>query len=152
LAAAAFLGGQSRLKAAPFDLPLEANIQMKYLLLTYLDEEAWLSLSEAERQRIMTEPIPHVEQLIASGKFLGGAPLHPTSEASTVCVREGKRVITDGPFAETREQVGGYTLIEAKDRDEAIAIAADFLGPSAEAIRVIIEIRAVAEAPVVPTH
>jgi len=141
-----------RFRRAPFDLPVEANIQMKYLLLTYLDEKAWLNFSEAQRQQIMAGPMPHVEQLIANGKFLGGSPLHPSSSAATVRVSEGKRVITDGPFAETRELVGGYTLIEATDRDEAIAIAADFLGPTAQALRVIIEIRAVAEMPGVPTH
>jgi hypothetical protein len=122
---------------------------MKYMLLTYLDEKAWLSLSEAERQRIVAEPMSFVEQLIANGKFLGGAPLDPTSGASTVRWREGKRVVTDGPFAETREQIGGYTLIEAKDREEAIAIAAGFLGPSSLAI---VEVRQVAEIEGVPTH
>jgi hypothetical protein len=120
--------------------------------LTCLDEKAWLSLSEAEQQRIMAEPMPHVEQLIASGKFLGGAPLHPTATAATVRVRDGKRLVTDGPFAETREQVAGYTLIEAKDRDEAIAIAADFLGRTAQALSVIIEVRAVAELKGIPTN
>jgi hypothetical protein len=125
---------------------------MKYLLLTYLDEKAWLGLSDAERQKIMAGPMPHVEQLIAAGKFLGGAPLHPTATAATVRVRDGNRLITDGPFAETREQVGGYTLIEAKDRDEAIAIAGDFLGPSAQALSVIIEVRAVAELQGIPTN
>ena len=115
---------------------------MQYMLFTYLDEKAWLSLSETERQRVMAEPMPHVEQLIASGKFLGGAPLHPSSTAATVRIRDGKPLVTDGPFAETREQVGGYTLIDARDRDEAIAIAAGFLGTRGPAI---IEIRAVAE-------
>ena len=125
---------------------------MKYLLLTCLDEKAWLSLNEAEQQRIITEPMPHVGQLIAGGKFLGGAPLHPTATAATVRVRDGKRLVTDGPFAETREQVAGYTLIEAKDREEAIAIAADFLGPNAQALSVVIEVRAVAEVKGVPTN
>ncbi|MGA2742124.1 MAG: YciI family protein [Bryobacteraceae bacterium] len=125
---------------------------MKYLFLTYLNEKTWLGLSEVERERIMAEPMQHVERLIAGGKFLGGSPLHPSSEASTVRVSDGKRVITDGPFAETRELVGGYTLIEATDRDEAIAIAADFLGPNAQALQVTIEVRQVAEMPGVPTH
>ena len=101
---------------------------MKYMLLTYLDEQAWAKLSEAEQQREMNECAPHVEQLMASGKFLGGAPLHPTSMATTISMRNGKRLVTDGPFAETREQLGGYTLIEAKDLDDAMAIAAGFLG------------------------
>ena len=122
---------------------------MTYMLLTYLDEKAWLSLSEAQRQNIMAAPMQYVEQLMASRKFLGGSPLEPTSMASTVRVRDGKPLVTDGPFAETREQVGGYTLIDAQDRDEAIAIAARFLGTSSHAI---IEIRAVAETQGLPTH
>lgn len=122
---------------------------MKYMLLTYLDEKAWLSLSEAERQQAMAECAPHVEQLIASGQFLGGAPLHPASTASTVRLRDGKRVVTDGPFAETREQIGGYTLIDAQDLDDAIDIAAGFLGTKS---LVIIEIRAVMEVKGLPTH
>jgi hypothetical protein len=122
---------------------------MKYMLLTYLDEKAWMSLGEAEQQRIMGECMPHVEQLLASGTFLGGAPLHPTSTAATVRVRDGKPLVTDGPFAETREQLGGYTLIEAKDQDEAIRIAAGFLGTSSPSV---IEVRAVAEVKGLPTH
>ena len=119
---------------------------MKYMLLTYLDEKAWLSMSEAEQQKAMAECTPHLEQLIASKKFLDGAPLHPTSTAATVRLREGKRLVTDGPFAETREQLGGYTLIDAKDFDEAISIAAGFLGTRGLAS---IEIRQVARAEMV---
>jgi len=122
---------------------------MKYMLLTYLDEKTWLNLSEAERQQAMAECAPHVEQLLASGKFLGGAPLYPTSAATTVRLRDGKRLMTDGPFAETREQIGGYTLIDAKDADEAASIAAGFLGTK---ILVIIEVRQVAEQNGLPTH
>lgn len=101
---------------------------MKYMLLTYLDEKAWEDLSEEERQREMTECEPHVRQLVASGKFLDGAPLHSTNSATTISVKAGKRLVTDGPFAEAREQLGGYTLIEANDLDEAVEIAAGFLG------------------------
>jgi hypothetical protein len=122
---------------------------MKYMLLTYLDEKAWMNLGEAEQQRMMGECMPHVNQLLASKKFLGGAPLEPTSKAATVRVRDGKPLVTDGPFAETREQLGGYTLIEAKDQDEAIRIAAGFLGTSSPSI---IEVRAVAEVKGLPTH
>ena len=122
---------------------------MKYMLLTYLDEKAWTSLSEAEQQQMMAECTPHVEQLVASKKFLGGAPLHPTSTAATVRLRDGKRLVTDGPFAETREQLGGYTLIDAKDMTEAISIAADFLGTKSPSI---IEIRPVVELQGLPTH
>ena len=121
---------------------------MKYMLLTYLDEKAWARLGDAEQQRIMAECTPHVEKLIGSGKFLGGAPLHPTSTAATVRLRDGKRLVTDGPFAETREQLGGYTLVDAKDLDEAISIAAAFLGTRSPSI---IEIRPVVELKGIPT-
>lgn len=115
---------------------------MKYMLLTYLDENAWAALSEDEQQKAMAECAPHGKELIASGKFLDGAPLHPTTMATTIRVRGGKRMITDGPFAETKEQLGGYTLIEARDLDDAIAIASGFLGTSSMAT---IEIRPVVE-------
>jgi hypothetical protein len=106
---------------------------MKYMLLTYLDEKAWLSLSAAEQKRLMEECGPHIQKLLAAGKIIAGAPLHPTSTATTVRYRGGKRVLTDGPFAETREQLGGYTIIEADDLDDAIAIATGFVGTSAMA-------------------
>ena len=122
---------------------------MKYMLLTYLDEKAWLNLSETEQQLLMAECMPHVKELLASKTFLGGAPLHPTSTAATVRLHDGKPLVTDGPFAETREQLGGYALIEAKDMDEAIRIAGGFLGTSSPAM---IEIRAVAEVIGLPTH
>jgi len=101
---------------------------MEYMLLVYMDEQAWAKLSDAEQQRAMEECGPHVQDLIARGKILGGAPLHPTSTAATVRVRDGKRLVTDGPFAETREQLGGYSLIDAKDLDEAIDIAGRLVG------------------------
>jgi len=122
---------------------------MKYMFLTYLDEQAWLSLSEAEQQEKMAECTPHVEKLLASGKFLEGAPLHPTSTGATVRLRNGQPLVTDGPFAETREQIGGYTLVEAQDRDEAIRIAAGFLGKSSLAT---IEVRQVVDLPNLPSH
>lgn len=117
---------------------------MKYMLLTYLDEKAWASLTETERQGMMADVAPHLDGLIANGKFLDGAPLEPASAASTVRLRDGKPMVTDGPFAETREQVGGYTLIDAADRDEAIRIAKGFLGAKGPAI---IEVRRVAPVP-----
>src|SRR5882724_10426314 len=100
---------------------------MQYLLLTYLDEQKWLALTEAQQKEEMARCEPHVQRLVASGKLLGGAPLHPTATATTVQVHAGKRLVTDGPYAETREQLGGYTLIEASSLDEAIDIAAGFL-------------------------
>jgi hypothetical protein len=115
---------------------------MKYLIITWLDEKAWASLSEAEQQQLMAKCAPHIEKLVGSGKFLSGAPLHESSAGVTVRLREGKRLVTDGPFAETREQIGGYTLVDAKDRDEAIQIASGFLVPGTIAI---LEVRQVEE-------
>jgi hypothetical protein len=96
---------------------------MKYLLLIYLDE-AYGNVSLAERQRVYADQVKVAEELTASGKYLGGAPLHPVATATTVRVREGKPLVTDGPFAETREHLGGYMLVDVADLDEAIAVAA----------------------------
>ena len=94
---------------------------MKYMLLIYLDEQ---SVGDAEREHCYAESAQLAHQLNSSGQYLAAAPLHPSSTATSVRVREGKRLVTDGPFAETREQLGGYYLVEAKDLDEAIQIAA----------------------------
>jgi hypothetical protein len=94
---------------------------MQYMMLVYLDEN---SLSEAERESCYRESIELTQDLTASGHYLAAAPLQPTTTATSVQVRDGKRLVTDGPFAETREQLGGYFLIEASDLDQAIAIAA----------------------------
>lgn len=101
---------------------------MKYMMLVYLDEKAWGNLTAEEQRVAMDECTPHMKDLVSKGKFLGGAPLQPTTTASTVRVREGKRLVTDGPFAETREQLGGYGLIDANDHQDAIEIAAGFIG------------------------
>jgi hypothetical protein len=95
------------------------------MLLIYGDEHA---LSQAEREKCYGESTQLAHKLDAAGQFLATAPLHPTSAATSVRVREGKRLITDGPFAETREQLGGYFLIDAKDLDAAIAIAEQIPG------------------------
>ena len=95
---------------------------MKYMLLIYLDEKH--PLSEDERQACYVESTQLAQQLYASGQFVSANPLHPTETATSVRVREGKRMVTDGPFAETREQLGGYFLIDAENLDDAIAIAA----------------------------
>lgn len=97
---------------------------MKYLLLIHDDEQAFQGLSEQRRQAIYAEYRTLSEDLAASGKLLGGSELQPSTASTTVRVRDGKRLVTDGPFAETREQLGGYYLVEANDLDEAIAIAA----------------------------
>ena len=93
---------------------------MKYLLMVYLDEHC---LSETEREDCYVKSAQLAQEIKSSGQYLSAGPLHPTSMATSIRVREGKRLVTDGPFAETREQLGGYYLIEAKDLDEAMGIA-----------------------------
>ena len=93
---------------------------MKYMLLIYMDEQ---SLSQPEREQCYQESAEFAQQLNNSRQYLGAGPLHPTSSATSVRTREGKRLVTDGPFAETREQLGGYFLIDVKNLDEAIDIA-----------------------------
>ena len=93
---------------------------MKYMLLVYLDEQA---MTDTEREHCYVESAQLAQQLNSSGQYLDASPLHPISTATSVRVREGKRFVTDGPFAETREQLGGYYLIDAHDLDEAIRIA-----------------------------
>lgn len=96
---------------------------MKYMLLIHDDEQAFQNLTESERQAIYADYRKFSEDITAAGNYIGGAELQPTSSATTVRVRNGKRLVTDGPFAEAREQLGGYYLVEAKDLDEAIALA-----------------------------
>lgn len=96
---------------------------MKYMLLVYHDQEAHAKRSESERAGLIQESVQLANQLHASGKYLGAAPLHPSSATTCVRVRDGKRLVSDGPFAETREQIGGYFLVDAGDLDEAIEIA-----------------------------
>ncbi len=94
---------------------------MKYMLLIYSDEQA---LGQTEREQCYRESSQLAHKINAAGRYLASAPLQPTSTATSVRVRAGQRLVTDGPFAETREQLGGYFLIDAGDLDEAIAIAA----------------------------
>jgi len=93
---------------------------MKYMLLVYSNEESW---TEGDLQKCYRESAGLARELNGSGHYLAASPLHPVSTATSVRVRDGKRAVTDGPFAETREQLGGYYLIDAKDLDEAIGIA-----------------------------
>ena len=97
---------------------------MKYMLLIYDNEQAWTRISEAEQHKIYGEYMQFTEDIKASRNYLAGAQLHPVATASSVRVRNGKDLVTDGPFAETHEQLGGYYLVEAKDLDEATKIAA----------------------------
>lgn len=116
---------------------------MKYMLLIHDSEKAWGALSHDEQKRIMAEYRRFSDEIRASGHFRAGSQLQPTSSATSVRVRNGKRLVTDGPFAETREQLGGYFLIEAKDLDEAIGVAERL--PSAK--MGTIEIRPLVETP-----
>src|ERR1700689_3011723 len=96
------------------------RLNMKYMLLIYISES---ELSETERERCYAESAQFAQVLSTRGQYLLAAPLQPTSTATSVRVQEGKRLVTDGPFAETREQLGGFFLIEAQHLDEAIEVA-----------------------------
>src|SRR5438093_2519492 len=122
----------------------DGSTDMKYMLLMYLDEQK--PLSETERQECYAESTQLAQELHTNGQYLGANPLHATSMATSVRVRDGKRLVTDGPFAETREQLGGYFLLEANNLDEAIAIAAKI--PMAR--KGTVEIRPVVEMPGLP--
>ena len=98
---------------------------MKYMLLIYMAENA---ISEEQRQHCYQESSELTHELNSRGQFLGASPLQPVSTATTVRIREGKRLVTDGPYAETREYLGGYFLVDAKDLNEAISIAARIPG------------------------
>ena len=97
---------------------------MKYMLLCYDDERAWNDAGEGALQEAMQEAVQLTHELHAKGQYIISAPLHPVATATSVRVRDGKRLVTDGPFAETREVLGGFHLINAKDLNEAIGIAA----------------------------
>ena len=97
---------------------------MKYLLLIYENEAAWAEKNEAEQGAIFGEYSAFSEDIRKAGHYLHGEPLQPTATASTVRVRNGKTMVTDGPFAETREQLGGFYLVDVPDLDAALALAA----------------------------
>jgi hypothetical protein len=109
---------------------------MNYLLLIYNSEAEENALSEPETKKLLDEYMEFTKSIIQSGAFKAADRLKPVSSASTVRVRDGKKVVTDGPFAETREQLGGYYLIEAKNLDEATAIAARIPGSKTGSIEV----------------
>jgi hypothetical protein len=117
---------------------------MKYMLLVYMAEDA---MNQTEREQCYTESTELCHELQANGKFLAASPLQPVARATSVRVRDGKRLVTDGPFAETREQLGGYYLIEARDLDEALGVAARI--PPAK--KGTIEVRPVIELTGLPT-
>jgi hypothetical protein len=116
---------------------------MKYMLLIYDDEHVSERMSETERHRLFGEYMQFTEQIKTTGQHIASAPLQPVATATSVRVRDGQQLITDGPFAETREQLGGYYLVDARNLDEAIALAARI--PSAKLGT--IEVRPVMEIP-----
>jgi len=117
---------------------------MKYMLLVYIDEQ---TLTDTVREHCYEESTQLTHELNARGQYLAANPLHSIATATSVRVRDGNPLITDGPFAETREQLGGYFLIDAKDLDEAISIAVRIPGARVGTV----EIRPVMEIPGLPT-
>jgi hypothetical protein len=111
-------------------------MQMEYMLLIYGSEADSKKMSQEDGHKIYQEYMTFTQDLTKSGKNKGGNPLEQTATATTVRVRNGKTVVTDGPFAETKEQLGGYYLVEAKDLDEAISIAARIPGAKFGSIEV----------------
>jgi hypothetical protein len=116
---------------------------MKYMMLIYMEDNA---LNEAEREHCYVESTQLAMELHANGQFLGASPLQPVSTATSIRVRDGKRLVTDGPFAETREHLGGYFMINARNLDEAIGIAGRIPGARFGTV----EIRPVVELPGLP--
>lgn len=116
---------------------------MKYMLLIYMSENA---MGETEREQCYKDSTQLAQDLQVNGQYLSANPLQPVAMATSVRIRGGKRLVTDGPFAETREQLGGYFLIDAKNLDEAIGIAEKI--PAAQ--KGTVEVRPVIETPGVP--
>ena len=114
---------------------------MKYMMLIYHDESGWAGSTETERQQIYSEYRQLIEELRSKGQYVAGDQLQPAATSNCVRVRDGKPLVTDGPFAETREQVGGFFMVEADNQDEATKIAARI--PSAR--MGVIEVRPVVE-------
>ena len=117
---------------------------MQYILLIYGDESAWGSASPEEQAKNMQEWVDYTQFLKDKGYHIAGDALHPTSDATTVRVRDGKTITTDGPFAETKEQLGGYYLVDVDSEEEALEWAAKI--PSARYGK--IEVRPVVVYPV----
>jgi hypothetical protein len=121
----------------------DGDTEMKYMLLIYGDEQV---LTEAEREECYRESTQLAHTLKSKGQFLSTSPLQPVATATSVRVRDDKRLVTDGPFAETREQLGGFFMVEAKNLDEALDIAGRIPG----ARKGTVEIRPVVELPNLP--
>jgi hypothetical protein len=116
---------------------------MKYMLLCYHEERAWDEAGSGAVEREIDEAVQLTHQLHAKGQYLMASPLHPAASATSVRIREGKRLVTDGPFAETREVLGGFYLIDVDNLDEAISVAAQHPGARLG----IVEVRPVQEIP-----
>jgi hypothetical protein len=116
---------------------------MKYMLMVYMNEQA---MNDAERQQCYAKSTELTHELHAKGQYVAAAPLHPVATATSVRIREGKPLVTDGPFAETREQLGGFYIINAENLDEAIAVAKR-IPPASKGT---IEIRPVMDMPGLP--
>lgn len=121
---------------------------MKYLLLVHHDETAFNNLSEDTQRQMLEESVQLTHKLHADKQYLSASPLHPAATAAIVRMRDGKRLVTDGPFMETKEQLAGYFLIEATDNNEAIAIAARIPGARIGTV----EVRPVTEITGLPIH
>jgi hypothetical protein len=109
---------------------------LQYLLLIYGNETAWMSMPEEELGKMRGEYFAFTEEIKKSGQWIGGNPLKPINTATTVRIRDGQQAVTDGPFAETKEQLGGYYLVEAADLDEAISLGARVPGAKHGSIEV----------------
>jgi hypothetical protein len=114
---------QCRLRGGSFDYLSKGENAMQYMLMCCIDEELWAKMPEAQKDQIMREYNEFIQDIVKSGHYRAGAKLQPTSTSTTLRQQHGKLITTDGPFAETKEQLGGYHLVECQDLDEAIAIA-----------------------------
>jgi hypothetical protein len=112
----------------PAITPIKGRYEMQYLLMIYQNEAEYAKIDPATLQKVYEEYGAFTQGIVKSGNFKAGDRLQPTTTATTVRIRDGKTLMTDGPFAETREQLGGYYLVDAKDLDEALAIAAKIPG------------------------
>src|SRR3954454_18588477 len=110
------------------DHAIKRSNEMQYLLMIYQNEADYGKVDPATAKKMMEEYGVFTQSIIQSGNFKAGDRLQPSTTATTVRVREGKTLTTDGPFAETREQLGGYYLVEAKDLDTALGLAARIPG------------------------
>jgi len=121
---------------------------VKFILLVHHDENNFARLPEPEQRSMRDESVGLANQIHAKGQYVDAAPLQPTSMTTTVRVRDGRPVVTDGPFVETREHLGGYYLVDVRDLDEAIEIAGRIPGARLGAV----EIRPVVSLPGLPKH